>query len=238
MIALIAANIIAVVLETMASLANELGAFFRIFEIISIIIFTAEYLLRIWVATENSKFQNPIMGRIRQALTPMAIVDLLAILPFYLPIMGIVDLRFIRILRLFRIFRVFKMGRYYDSFRVLAKVIIDKKEELLLSSFVVFVLLLVSSSIMYYIEKTYQPEVFTSIPASMWWGVATLTTVGYGDVYPITSIGKLLGALISILGIGIFALPAGIIASGLVERIQQTKNVIKKCPHCGRDIMP
>jgi len=102
--------------------------------------------------------------------------------------------------------------------------------------FIVLILLIIASSLMYFVEKDAQPEVFSSIPAAMWWGVATLTTVGYGDVYPVTTIGKLLGAIISLLGIGMFALPAGILASGFAEEIQKRRKGRRVCPHCGKDI--
>ncbi|MBU4350585.1 potassium channel family protein, partial [bacterium] len=171
--------------------------------------------------TLNENFRNPITGRLRYILTPFALIDLLAILPFYLPMIIPLDLRFIRAVRLFRLFRLFKMGRYSKAVLMLKKVLKEKKEELVLVVFVVFLLLIIFSSLMYFIEKEAQPEAFSSIPEAMWWGIITLTTVGYGDVYPITPLGKILGALIAFLGIGMFALPAGILGSGLVEAIQK-----------------
>lgn len=154
-------------------------------------------------------------------LTPLAMIDLFAILPFYLPMIIPLDLRFIRAVRLFRLFRLFKIGRYSKALSLLKKVLKDKKEELILIIFVVFLLLIIFSSLMYFIEKEAQPEAFSSIPEAMWWGIITLTTVGYGDVYPITPLGKILGALIAFLGIGMFALPAGILGSGLVEVVRK-----------------
>ena len=127
------------------------------------------------------------------------------------------DLRFIRAVRLFRLFRLFKIGRYSKAVVILKKLLKDKKEELVLVIFIAFILLIIFSSLMYFIEKEAQPEAFSSIPAAMWWGITTLTTVGYGDIYPITTLGKIVGALIAFLGIGLFALPAGILGSGLVE---------------------
>jgi len=131
------------------------------------------------------------------------------------------DLRFIRAVRLFRLFRLFKMGRYSKAVFIFKKVLKEKKEELVLVIFVVLLLLIIFSSLMYFIEKEAQPEAFSSIPEAMWWGIITLTTVGYGDVYPITPLGKILGALIAFLGIGMFALPAGILGSGLVEVVRE-----------------
>ena len=214
---LIALNVIAVILATVERLNLQYQYYFRIFEIFSVTIFTIEYLLRLWTCTINKNFRNSITGRIKYIFTPFAIIDLLAILPFYLPMIIPLDLRFIRAVRLFRLFRLFKIGRYSKAVVILKKLLKDKKEELVLVIFIAFILLIIFSSLMYFIEKEAQPEAFSSIPAAMWWGVTTLTTVGYGDIYPITTLGKIVGALIAFLGIGLFALPAGILGSGLVE---------------------
>jgi len=233
---LISLNVIAVMLETVESLSSRYMLFFRIFEIFSVSIFTIEYLLRLWSCTTDNRFKGSIKGRIRFALTPLALVDLFAILPFYLPMLITFDLRFLRALRLFRLFRLFKMGRYSNAFKMVGNVLREKKEELFITVFSGLILLVVASSLMYFVENEAQPETFSSIPAALWWGVATLTTVGYGDIYPITPIGKLLGGIIALLGIGMFALPAGIITSGFAEEIQRRKEKRRICPHCGKDI--
>ena len=168
--------------------------------------------------------------------TVSKIFDLIAILPFYLPMIMLIDLRFVRVLRLFRLLRVFKLGRYSESLRTLANVLKRKKEELFITIFVVMILLIIASSLMYFIENEAQPEIFSSIPSAMWWGVATLTTVGYGDAYPVTPVGKLLGAVIALLGIGMFALPTGILGSGFVEEMQRKREKRKICPNCGKEI--
>ena len=214
---LITLNVIAVILATVERLNLQYQYYFRIFEIFSVTIFTIEYLLRLWTCTINKNYRNSFTGRIKYFFTPYAIIDLLAILPFYLPMIIPLDLRFIRAVRLFRLFRLFKIGRYSKAVVILKKLLKDKKEELLLVIFIAFILLIIFSSLMYFIEKEAQPEAFSSIPAAMWWGITTLTTVGYGDIYPITTLGKIVGALIAFLGIGLFALPAGIVGSGLVE---------------------
>ncbi|GAA4334365.1 hypothetical protein GCM10023184_28350 [Flaviaesturariibacter amylovorans] len=146
-----------------------------------------------------------------------AIVDVLAILPFYLPYLIGYDLRFIRLLRLTRLLRFFKLGRYVGAFRMIRQVFRAKKEELILSLSITLLLIVVASCIMYFVEHDAQPTKFSSIPETMWWSVATLTTAGYGDVYPVTMLGKTLTAIISILGVGMFALHAGILASGFSE---------------------
>lgn len=220
-LSLIFLNILAVVLSTVQSLSKQFHSYFFYFEFFSVIVFTVEYILRIWSCNVDKKYQHPFTGRVKFSLRPIVLVDLLAILPFYLPMIIPLDLRFIRAIRLLRLFRLFKMGRYSKSLNVLKDVIRNKKEELVLIIFVVLIMLIIFSSLMYFVEKDVQPEAFASIPHAMWWGIITLTTVGYGDVYPITVIGKLLAALISFLGIGMFALPAGILGSGLIEAVQK-----------------
>jgi voltage-gated potassium channel len=145
------------------------------------------------------------------------------------------DLRFLRILRLTRLFRLFKIARYSKALRVVGTVLKRKKEPLILTLFVSLILLLVASSLMYYIEHDSQPESFPNIFASFWWAVATLTTIGYGDIYPITGWGKFLSGIIALLGIGLIALPTGILGSGFMEVIEKKENKKhKKCPHCGK----
>ena len=233
---LILLNVIAVILETVESLGSRYMLFFETFEMFSVAVFSIEYLLRIWSCTIAERYNRPLMGRLRFSVTPMALIDLMAILPFYLPMIIPLDLRFIRALRLFRFFRLLKMTRYSDSLKTFGNVIRAKKEELVITIFFILILLVISSSLMYFCENEAQPDVFSSIPASMWWGVATLTTVGYGDVYPITPIGKFLGAIIAILGIGMFAIPTGILGSGFIEEIQKKEKKSNICPHCGKDI--
>jgi len=234
-ISLIILNVTAVVVQSVSWINEKYQTFFYYFEIVSVIIFTIEYLLRIWSIVEDPKFKKAFSGRIRFMFTPLALVDLLAVMPFYLPFVGI-DLRFLRILRLFRLFRLFKIARYLKALKLIGKVLKDKKEELIISVVSILILLLVASTIMYYIENRTQPESFSSIPDAMWWGVSTITTVGYGDVYPITPWGKLLGGIIAILGIGLFALPTGILASGFSGNFAQHKKGSPECPHCGKQI--
>lgn len=233
---LIFLNVITVILETVELFATHYFFFFRIFELISVTIFTVEYVLRLWVCSINERFKGIISGRIRYAVTMLAIVDLIAIAPFYLPMVIMLDMRFMRAVRLFRLFRLLKIGRYNEALNKFAYVMKEKKEELIIVVWIVVILLVISSSLLYFVENEAQPDIFSSIPASMWWGVATLTTVGYGDIYPITHLGKFLGAIIAILGIGMFALPAGILASGFAEKFKKKNDEPKICPHCGKYI--
>ena len=235
MLVLIFFNILAVVLETEEGLYSQYRIYFHYFDVFSVGIFTVEYILRLWTCTEHEKYKSPISGRIKYALSISMLIDLFSFLPFYIPLGGM-DLRIIRAVRLFRLFRLFKMGRYSQSLNKLVNVINSKKEELIITLFSGGVLLIIASSLMYFIEREAQPEEFGSIPNAMWWGAVTLTTVGYGDVYPVTLLGKLIGALIAVLGIGLFALPAGIIASGFASELQKQRPVPKICPHCGKEI--
>lgn len=235
LICVILLSIVSVILETEQSLSTQFSTYFYGFEVFTVAIFTIEYILRLWVCTMDPRYKHPILGRMRYALTPIVIIDLISVVPFYIPSSGL-DLRFVRAIRLFRLFRLLKLGRYSASLRTLGRVLKAKKEELLITLFAGLIVLIIASSIMYYVERETQPEAFSSIPNSMWWGVATLTTIGYGDIYPKTALGKLLGSFIALLGIGLFALPAGIIASGFSSELQNKTKEEIVCPHCGEVI--
>jgi len=151
---------------------------------------------------------------------PLVLVDLLAIFPFYLPFVTRLDLRFLRILRIFRVFRVLKLERYFVTLSKVVRVIKRKASEIISTFIVMFILIVLAASLMYYVE----PQTYDSIPHAMWWGIVTLTTVGYGDVYPQTALGQLIGSILALLGIGLFGIPAGILAAGFIEEIQSKKN--------------
>lgn len=224
MMLLIFLNVVAFTIETVDFIHQSMKTFFHWFENISIVIFTLEYIVRLWCITEDKRYKHPVMGRLRFMLTPMALIDLIAFLPAYLPFLFPVlhnDFRVVRAFRLFRLFRLLKLWRYSASIRLLVKIIITKKEDLQVIFFTIFLLLVIAASLMFMIEKEQQPEKFSSIPQTMWWAVSTLTTVGYGDVYPITALGKALGSFIALLGIGLFALPAGIISAGFMQEIDK-----------------
>ena len=234
-LSLIFLNVLAVMLGTVESINQRFDLFLFYFEVFSVVVFTIEYCTRVWSCTAYQQYSKPIAGRLNFIIQPMPIIDLVAILPFYLPFIGL-DLRFLRVLRLFRILRIAKIGRYYSSLRIIKNVIKSKKEELILTTIIMMLLMVVSASLLYYCENTIQPDLFPSIPATFWWSVMTLTTVGYGDVYPVTIAGKFFAGIIAILGIGMFALPTGILGAGFVEEIQKRKAGTQKCPHCGKEI--
>ncbi len=234
-IALILMNVVVMVLETVPSVNLYYARLFHLFDLVSLAIFSVEYILRVLTAVENPRYAEPIRGRLRYMRTPMAVIDLMAILPFFLPMIGL-DLRFMRAARLFRIFRMLKLARYSSAMRVLGEVFRRRREELMVTVGIVALVLLFSSSLIYFAEHQHQPNGFGSIPEAMWWGVATLTTVGYGDVTPITPMGKFLAAVIQLTGIGMFALPTGIIGAGFVEEMQRHRKTNWQCPHCGGEI--
>lgn len=237
-ITLILANVAAILLETEASIYNIYAWHFQVFEVFSVAVFSVEYLLRLWVCTEKAEYSRPLSGRLRYMTSFLAVIDLLAILPFYLPMLLTVNLRVIRILRIFRLFRLLKLARYTNAADTIFKVVRDRKAELGITMFMGAILLIISSTLVYYAECDAQPEKYSSIISSMWWSIITLLTVGYGDVYPITPLGKIFGALTAIFGIALFALPAGLITSGFMELLNKQKesDAVKVCPHCGQDL--
>lgn len=233
-LSLIFLNVMAVILVSVQSLEERYDTYFTAFELFSVVVFTVEYLARFWSCVADPRYQHPVAGRLRFTLSPMAIIDLLAVLPFYVGLFGI-DLRFIRSLRLLRIVRVAKVGRYMKALQLLSRVLRDKREELILTLGMMSLLLIIASCLMFYVENPVQPDNFPDIPHTMWWAVATFTTVGYGDIYPVTGLGKLLAGIVAILGIGLFALPTGILGAGFVEQMQ-IKRGLPRCPHCGGKI--
>jgi voltage-gated potassium channel len=226
-------NIIAITLESVKELSDAYQIYFERFEIFSVAFFTIEYIARVYSIVEDPKFSHPVKGRLKYMVTPMALVDLLAFVPFYLRFLPL-DLRFLRIFRLMGFFRMFKVVRYLNALNSFKRVIIERKEQLILSFIFILFILVIISVVMFYAERDAQPDKFTSIPATMWWGIATLTTVGYGDLVPVTTLGKILGGMFAITGVGLLALPAGILSSGFFELLHSGRKK-HKCPHCGEE---
>jgi len=225
-IVLIVANVLIVILETVQGINLQFSKLFQTIEIVSLGVFTVEYSLRLWCCTAEDQYSAPIKGRFLYIITPLALIDLAAILPTYLSLVLLpigVDFLFLRALRLFRVFRVFKLGHYSDSLATIKRVVAAKSGELFIVAFTAVIVLIVASSAMYYVDVTAQGHTFTSIPEAMWWGVETLTTVGYGDIVPGTAAGKALGAVIAVMGVALFALPAGILGAGFLEEFNKRR---------------
>ena len=228
-VGLIIVNVLAIVLESIPSLYEAYEKTFFRLEIVSCTIFILEYVLRVWASVEDPETVEDESGtqitngkrRINFMLKPLAIIDFLAFVPIFLQLLfpG-VDLRFLRALRLLR---VFKLTRYFQSFEMILEVLHDEWRSLAGTVFIMLVILIIAACGLYYIERDIQPDKFGSIPEAMWWAMAALTTVGYGDAYPITPIGKIIGSIVTLLGIGMVALPSGILASSFSERMRQRR---------------
>ena len=237
LISLITLNAVALILGTVEGIHELSPQAFLAIEVVSVAIFTVEYVLRVWACTVNPKYAHPVTGRLRFMFSPIVLIDLLAIAPFYValfPSLHKVDLRLLRAVRLLA--RLARLGRYFSGLRTLSRVVYAKRSELLTVLLVLSILLFIASSLMYFAENGAQPDKFANIPQAIWWSVITLTTVGYGDVVPVTVMGRLLAGVIAIVGIGLFALPAGILGSGFVEEIRGNKDAASICPHCNREI--
>jgi voltage-gated potassium channel len=219
LIVLISLNVLATILESVEPLIARHAEAFQRFELFSVLVFTLEYFLRLW-SSPDAAAQSARPSRLKFALSPGAIIDLLAILPFYLSFFIGMDLRFLRAVRLIR---VFKLTRYSTTMQVILGVIRAELGTFTAAFALMLVLLVLASSGMYLIEKDIQPDTFGSIPAAMWWAMATLTTVGYGDAIPVTPAGKLFGSCITLIGVGMVALPAGILASGFSEQLRRSR---------------
>ncbi len=255
---LIILSIVAVILQSEETLDLKYSDIFYWFEVFAVVVFTLEYLSRIYIARLQYPDLSPGKAILKYIFSPMAIIDLLAILPFYLEQIAIlsgdtveIDMRFIRVLRLMRLLRIFKLNRYNSSMKLIGNVMREEKEKLIMTLFMTGILLVLASALVYTVENEGQPEAFPNIYSSMWWAIATLTTVGYGDVYPVTGMGKVLAGVIALLGIGLVALPTGILSGSFVQAMndQKAKAAEEKmrmldadgdgdmnCPHCGKNI--
>jgi voltage-gated potassium channel len=239
LLVLILLSTVVVVLETEQGLYQQYSAFFIAFDIFTVVVFTIEYIVRMWACTADPRFADPVTGRLRYAVSFYGVIDLLAILPFYATLLfpvALLDLRFLRVLRLMRFARVLKVGRYSEALDRLKSVFRAKKADLGVALVGVLVILVLASSVMYHVENAAQPEAFSSIPAAMWWGVSAMTTVGYGDIHPITPLGKVLAGGIQLLGIALFALPAGILAAGYEEDARRRRAGKGVCHTCGQSL--
>lgn len=225
LVALITINVFAVILETMPEIEARFHTLFVVIDTISVAVFTVEYLARVWVCVEDEELTRLSWPRLRYMASPMALIDLIAILPFYLVFFLPIDLR---VLRVFRLLRILKLTRYSAAMSMLLDVLRAESHAFFAGFSILLVLLTLAASGAYLAEHRAQPEDFGSIPHAMWWAVATLTTVGYGDVTPVTPAGRIFGSLVAVVGIGMAALPAGILASGMAERLRRTRGQLSE----------
>jgi len=237
---LIFTSVVSVFLATFA-LPRAWRLVLFVLEWLAVIVFTVEYLLRVWTADLLFPGLSPWRARLAYMRSGMALIDLIAILPSYLPMLIPVNLVGLRAVRLVRLLRIFKLNRYSTALLRIAEVLRRKAREMLAALFFVAVLLVVASLLIYYAEHDAQPEVFANAFSGLWWAVTTLTTVGYGDTYPVTAIGRVLGAAIAILGIGMVALPTGILSSGFMEMLARGREqgaAVSKTRHPRRERPP
>jgi voltage-gated potassium channel len=236
-ITLIALNVIAVMIETIEPIHLKYKVYFDWFDRISVYIFTLEYVLRVWSCTHDPRYKGSIKGRLKYIFSPGAIIDLLAFLPYYIHVIAGLDLRTLRILRLIRFFRLFRLTAYTQSAQMIYNVFRSRFKDLLLSFVLAIFLIVIASCLLYFAEHNAQPDSFSSIPATIWWAVVTLTTTGYGDMTPITATGKILASCIMLIGVTFIALPPAIITAGFLDELKfYRKYKGHNCPHCVKPI--
>lgn len=225
MVGLILANVVAFAAETDVRIAAAYGEELRFFNAFSIAIFTVEYLIRLWVCVDHPAFRGLPRWRVRlgYSMAPQMLIDLIVILPFYLSFLFAVDLR---VLRIFRLFRFLMLARYSPALYTIGRVFKSERRAMLAALIVMSGMLIFSATGIYWLEHEVQPEAFGSIPMSMWWALATLTTVGYGDVVPLTTLGRFFGGLVMIFGLGMFAMPIAIVSSGFAREIHRRDFVV------------
>lgn len=225
MATLIVLNVVAFTVETVPSIRERHLTFFRAFDMFSIAVFTVEYILRLWVCTEHPPFRGlaPWRARLKFARSPLMIVDFLAIAPFYLSFLFSIDLRVLRILRLLRFF---KLARFSPAFNTMLRVLSRERDALLGVLIVLLGMVIIAASLLYLVETDHPDDAFATVPAAMWWAIATLTTVGYGDVTPVSPLGQFIAGLVMICGLGFFALPIGIIASAFMDEFRRQDFIV------------
>ena len=224
-ITMIVLNVLAFVFGSIDWVAADYGPLLNGFEIFSILFFTVEYVLRIWASVEHAPLRglSPFKARLHFAMQPLLLIDLIAVAPFYLGALVGLDLRFLRVMRLFRFLKIL---RYSPAMQVIVKVFYNEGRALLAALMIMLALILFAATGMHYLEGHVQPETFGDIPSSMWWALATLTTVGFGDAVPVTPLGKLWSGLFMIFGLGMFALPIGIVSTGFAQELNRREFVI------------
>jgi voltage-gated potassium channel len=228
--ALIVGNAVAVTLETVPGIHREFARALHTFEAVSTAIFIVEYLARVWTCVEQQSLRHPLWGRLRFMKQPLALLDLIAIVTWWTPW----DLRFVRVVRLVRLLKIFHLYEFEAALERLSVSLERRKELLLVAVVLMAVFVYLASSLLYQIEHARQPQVFSSVPATFWWAVVTFNTIGYGDMVPLTPFGQLVAGLVSIFGVGVFALPTAIVIAAIIESSGSgTAYVCHACGHHG-----
>lgn len=238
-ILLVIVDIITTIIDTMPISASVLRII-NVIEVFTVMVFSVEYLLRIWTADFLYIKTKPHVARLKYAFTFFMLMDLFATAPFLLKFIFPINIYVLRAFRLLRVFRLFKIKNYIKTFSHVGDVLRKKASQLIISMVMMLTIMIVASILMYTAEYEAQPEVFSNALSGLWWAVITLTTVGYGDIYPVTVLGKVIGAFFSIVSIALIAVPTGIISAGFIESSQKRRTESKKtkhfCPFCGENI--
>lgn len=222
---MIVVNLLVSILVTFDQMEANYSDILVLIELVTVIFFAVDYVMRLWTAKYLYPKNTNYVALRKYILSFTGLVDLLSFLPYFLPIFFPSGTVAFRIFRIIRIFRLFRINAYYDSLNVITEVIVNKRQQLLSSVFIILILMLASSLCMYSLENKTQPDVFQNAFSGIWWSVSTLLTVGYGDIYPVTFLGKLFGIFISFLGVGMVAIPTGIISAGFVEQYNRIKQI-------------
>ncbi|GMM84314.1 ion transporter [Pseudoalteromonas sp. MTN2-4] len=224
---LIILNVSAIILESYKPIGEMYHQEFLLFNIFSVVVFTLEYFARIWVSVESplSERSGPTKSRLKYLLSPVSLIDLLAIAPFYLSFIFAIDLRYLRMLRMIRLL---KLTHYFKGLHLFIDVFKKELPSIGAAIIIMSVLVIMSASVMYGLEHEAQPDVFDSIPSAIWWSVVTMTTVGYGDVIPVTFLGKFISIFIMLLGVGIVALPAAMLAAKFGDELRTRKQLLER----------
>jgi len=244
---LIVLNTLAVIIDTF-EIAGAWREALQIFEDVSVVIFTVEYIARIYVSDLLRPHLSRAGARLKYVFSFMAVIDLLAVLPFYIPVFIPVDLRVLRVIRLVRLLRIIKINRFTNALNSVMSVLRKKAPQILSTLLIILIMIVISSVLLYEVEHKAQPDKFNNIFSAFWWSVETVTTIGYGDIFPVTAVGKIINGLLARLGVGLVALPAGIIGAGFAEHGAEQRASGKSrpavhkapayCSYCGKKWPP
>jgi voltage-gated potassium channel len=238
-ILLIIIDVFTTILETLSLPAQVLN-FFKVLEIVILVIFSIEYILRLWTADLLHPERKPFVARLKYAFSFYLIIDFMAIASFYLSFIFPININILRIFRILRILKLLRAKHYSVDIHHVGTVLGRKASQLIVSILIIFIMMIISSMLLYTVENNAQPDVFGDAVSGLWWAITTMSTIGFGDIYPVTPLGKVINSIFSLLNIGLLAIPTGIISSGFIENRHESRSYkhIKKhfCPHCGKNL--